>query len=355
MAAKTYLTYDDIRAWLQNMLSDAQVLVPVRVDDSVRFQPFDPDRDVVLEQKATAPPKKAVFPQTETLVRYRYIKDPDHPEKQNLQVSETLPEDKTVVFGSRPCGTRGFVIYDKVFDTDSVTDPYYKARRENTAFITVACDKVENTCFCHWVGSHPGDQEGSDVILYPLATGYVAEAVTERGQDLLDKASGIKASSGQEEEAASVQKQVRAELGEAPDLSSVPQDLLHLFDNLDFWNEVSAKCISCGACTYLCPTCYCFNITDEPAGMTGKRVRTWDNCMSFLFTLEGSGHNPRMTKAHRLRNRVGHKFSYYPQLHAGLFACCGCGRCIQHCPVAVDIREIVLRAKETADEQSISA
>ncbi len=355
MAAKTYLTSEDIAKWLQDMSTNARVLVPAKVDSAVKFVPWDFQTELVLETKAIAPPKEAVFPQTETLLKYRYTKDPEHPETQSLQIKETLPEDKTVVFGSRPCGTRGFVIYDRVFDTDTITDPYYTSRRRNTAFITLACDRAENTCFCHWVGSHPADGEGSDVLLRPVDGGYLAEALTQWGEELLAQAAGREATSHQEEEADTILAHVREELGEAPDISDLPGSLLQLFDNLDFWNQVSAKCISCGACTYLCPTCYCFNITDEAFGMTGKRIRTWDNCMSYLFTLEGSGHNPRMTKAHRLRNRVGHKFSYYPELHGGLFACCGCGRCIQHCPAAVDIREIILRAKETADEQSVSA
>lgn len=355
MAAKTYLKEESIAKWLQKISEEARVLVPSRVDGAVQFAPFDPQQEMVLEPKATAPPKKAVFPQTETLLKYRYRKDPEHPEKQAIELKETLPEDRVVVFGSRPCGARGFVIYDRVFDSEKITDPYYKARRENTVFITLACAKAENSCFCHWVGSHPADSEGSDIVLHAVEGGYLAEAISDAGQKLLKRAEGQEPSAKQEEEAQSIQAQVREELGEAPDISQVPASLLHIFDDLDFWNQVSAKCISCGACTYLCPTCYCFNITDEAYGLTGKRVRTWDNCMSYLFTLEGSGHNPRMTKAHRLRNRVGHKFSYYPELHQGLFACCGCGRCIQHCPVAVDIREIILRAKETADEQSVSA
>jgi ferredoxin len=86
-------------------------------------------------------------------------------------------------------------------------------------------------------------------------------------------------------------------------------------------------------------------MTDEQSGLQGKRLRTWDTCMSFEFTLEGSGHNPRPTKAHRLRNRMGHKFAYYPELHEGLIACCGCGRCIKSCPVSLDIRAVVQAAQ----------
>ena len=148
------------------------------------------------------------------------------------------------------------------------------------------------------------------------------------------------------EEAEKVCKEAAAELSLPPDLSDAPAKLLEVFDNMEFWENVSAQCLSCGACTYLCPSCYCFNITDESHGMQSTRIRSWDNCMSALFTMEASGHNPRPTKAHRLKNRVGHKFSYYPNLHDGTPSCCGCGRCIKSCPAGVDIREIVLKAIE---------
>jgi heterodisulfide reductase subunit C len=179
--------------------------------------------------------------------------------------------------------------------------------------------------------------------MVPVEGGFVLEPVTEAGEKLLQKAS-LEDPGDKSAQAEAVKEKASKALGEAPDLSQTREKLLSLFDNMEFWEDVSAKCISCGACTYLCPTCYCFNITDEQSGAQGVRLRTWDNCMSHLFTMEASGHNPRPTKAHRLKNRVGHKFSYYPDIHDGNIACCGCGRCIKSCPSSVDIRQIVLQA-----------
>lgn len=352
MAGSMFLKSDNLANWLQELSEQATVYVPVQAGEATDFQPYTRDAEINLREQPTAPPKKVVFPQTETLLKYRYVKDPDHPDTQKIQVRETLPEagEKNIVFGCRPCGAKGFAIFDPVYDSDQVSDPYYRARREQTLFVSLACQEPDNSCFCHWVGGGPADPSGSDLLLVPLAEGYLVEAHSDRGLELLSSGNLDQAADAQVKEAEETKKQAMAELDDPPDLSDVPERLLDLFDDLQFWEEVSAKCISCGACTYLCPTCYCFNITDEAAGLSGKRVRTWDNCMSFLFTLEGSGHNPRMTKAHRLRNRVGHKFSYYPRLHEGVMACCGCGRCIKSCPVSVDIREIVLRAKETVHE-----
>lgn len=338
----------DVVRWVAALAADSRVLVPTDNGATVEFEEYDAEKGMTLERQPTAPPKKAVFPQTETLVKYRFTKDPEDPSKVQLQVKDTvekMKEEKTVVFGCRPCGARGFTMFDRVYTSDKVTDPYYKARRDATTFVSLACAEVENTCFCNWVGSGPADTEGSDVVLVPVDGGYVAEAVTPRGEEALAK--GTFEDAGDKAEAAEkVKQEAMAALGDAPDLSDVPEKLLEKFDNGEFWEEMSSKCISCGTCTYLCPTCYCFNITDDANGLSGKRIRTWDNCMSNLFTMEASGHNPRNVKANRLKNRVGHKFSYYPNLHNGVISCCGCGRCIKSCPALVDIREIVLSAKE---------
>lgn len=342
---RKFISHDDTIKWLDCLSRERVVLVPMKDNAVVTFRPHVEGRKPVLDQMPVSPPKEGVFPQTELLMKYRYEKDPENLERTSVKLKEKLPQDKAVVVGARPCGTRAMTMLDRVYNCDSIRDPYYASRRDNTLFVTVACTRIESTCFCHEVGSNPADTDGSDVLLVPVEGGYVAEAVTERGATLLES-EFFAAASGKEEEAENVKKVNREKLGEAHDYSDAPEKVLARFDDLEFWKQQAAKCISCGACTYLCPTCYCFNITDESAGLTGKRIRTWDNCMSYEFTLEGSGHNPRPTKAHRLRNRVGHKFSYYPDLHEGIIACCGCGRCIKSCPVSVDIRAIVKAAQE---------
>ncbi len=349
MALTKFVKEEDITGWLDELSSNYSVLVPAQDGDAIAFRHFDKEKDLPLNHQATAPPKEAVFPQTETLLRFEYRKDPEDLSRMNLELEETISDQKMIVFGSRPCGARGFTIYDRVFDAENIQDPYFKARRENTVFVSMACTQPENTCFCTSVGSGPADPTGSDLLMVPVDGGYWVEAVTQKGEVLLEN--GRFSDAGEKaKEAERVKKEAAEKMGKALDTEGVPEKLLRLFDNLSFWEDMSAKCISCGACTYLCPTCYCFNITDESSGLSGERIRTWDTCMSYQFTLEGSGHNPRPTKAHRLRNRVGHKFSYYPDIHEGIIACCGCGRCIKSCPVSVDIREIVQKAKECKDE-----
>jgi len=344
MATVKYISHEKLPQWLAALAAERRLLVPVTSGDgSVVFRPFDPARRPVLDGDATAPPKAAIFPACQELFRYEQTKDPENPEHTTMQL---LPDPKavpTVVFGARPCGVRGFLIFDRVYLGQKFPDPYYAAAREATVFVTMACKTVENTCFCHWVGGGPSDPAGSDVLCTPVDGGYLVEAVSDKGAPLLTNPL-LEDGEAKVAEADAVKAAARAALGDAPDIANAPEALLAVFDDADFWRDMSEKCISCGACTYLCPTCYCFTITDEPSGLSGRRLRSWDACMHFQFTMEASGHNPRPTKAHRLKNRVGHKFSYYPSLHEGLVACCGCGRCIKSCPVSVDIREIVQQA-----------
>ncbi len=336
-----FLPKDMLTSWLEELAKDRLVDVPRREGDAVVFRPFDASQEIPLDTQATTPPKGSVFPQAEPLLVFKYAKDPEQPGKVDVQVKETLDTAARVVVGGRPCDARGFLTFDRVYDTEKVKDLNYLSRRQNTAFITLACERPATTCFCHWVGSGPADAEGSDVLMVPVEGGWVLEPATETGEQLVASLDGAE---GKEKDASAFKEKALAAMGEPVDVAAAQEKLLALFDDMGFWDMESAKCISCGACTYLCPTCYCFTITDEKSGLEGVRLRSWDNCMSHMFTNEASGHNPRPTKAHRLKNRVGHKFSYYPALHGGAIACCGCGRCIKSCPVSVDIRQIVLDA-----------
>ena len=348
MPQPKFLPEDKLTAWLQELRTEYKVHVPVQEKGSLLFRPYTGQEEINISQQPTLPPKNIVFPCSETLFGFQHQKDPQHPEKVQINLQESQPEEQNIVFGARPCGVRGFRVFDQVFASDGVSDPYYQKRRQNTFFITLACQSPENTCFCHWVGISPHDTQGSDVLLTPVQEGFLVQAVTSHGEDLLNSELFLPAEKEQIQSGEEAKEKALQQLDQAPNLEKVPQDVLDIFQDMDFWEQIAAKCISCGACTYLCPTCYCFNITDEAHGLQGRRIRSWDYCLSFLFTLEASGHNPRPSKAHRLRNRVGHKFSYYPKLHQQEFACCGCGRCIKHCPASVDIRSIILKLKERA-------
>ncbi|RLB07278.1 MAG: hydrogenase [Deltaproteobacteria bacterium] len=338
-----FLAAEKIPTLLKRLGERYRVFAPVKVSETtVLFQEYREGVQIVLDRQTTAPAKEIIFPQTERLLSYTYRKDPEDPQKIELQVEEA-PQSapRTIIFGARPCDARGFRVFDSVFTAGPYEDPYYSSRRQQTTIVTIFCTQPQNTCFCTSVGTGPTDTEGSDLVLTPITEGYLAEAITEKGKELLQDEAFVSAQE-RVEEAQRAKEGIKLE--SELDLEGIPQRLMELFST-DFWERVSAKCISCGACTYLCPTCYCFNITDEAAGLEGERVRTWDSCMFYQYTLEASGHNPRPTKAERYRNRVGHKFSYHPINYEGMIGCCGCGRCIKSCPVSLDIRQVLREAK----------
>ena len=342
MSVIRFLATDALSGWLADIAASRRVLAPRQEGKAVVFRDLVPGETPSLA-RATVSPKAAVLPACETLVRFTGTKDPENPAKVSVQL-EALPEAvPTVVFGGRSCDARGFVVLDQAFLKGRFQDPYYKARRDQMLIITQTCASPCATCFCHWTGGGPASPEGSDVLLTAVDGGFVLESVSEKGDAFLNETK-LPDGSAHMEAAQASRAQAEAAQTPAPDISSARDRLAARFTDVAFWTEQTAKCLSCGACTYMCPTCQCFNISDEGTQMDGRRIRSWDNCMSALFTREASGHNPRTDKAMRMRNRVSHKYWYAPDYAGGHVACTGCGRCIRQCPVSLDIREIVLNA-----------
>ncbi len=325
---------------------DYRVLAPTKQSKAVLFLPYSADNEICFD-KANVSPKDVALPRCETLLSYKQSKNPEKLDEVSLTLDDTPEALPSIIFGCRPCDARGFTVLDRPYTQGPHKDPYYMAKREKMFVITRACTETCSTCFCHWVGSGPIDKTGSDIFLTEIESGYVLQGVSEKGQALLEKSTLKEADTNQAELVTKAHAGAGASLDKRPDLSKAQESLAKRFTDLDFWEKQTAHCLSCGACTYTCPTCYCFNITDEGDGLSengGKRLRTWDTCMASHFTREASGHNPRTQKALRMRNRISHKFSYYPEVWEKQFSCNGCGRCISHCPVHLDIRSIVLAA-----------
>ena len=352
--SRKFVSYDELPAWLAELAAGRTVFAPRREGQAVVYRPYKAGDALESAQRPTESAKHTVFPRSEGLFSFRKEGDPKDSNHRKLTLTEPEEPGQAVVFGALSCDARGFFTFDPVYDgcgTQGIArDVYYLKRRENTVLVVRACKTALSTCFCHWTGGGPASAQGADVLATDVDKGLLLQAVTEKGAALLESPGLKPATDDQVKSAEAAHARATASMGPAPDLAEASASLLALFDDKDFWLARSAGCISCGACTYLCPTCYCFNLTDESNGIAGTRLRSWDTCMSALFTLEASGHNPRQGKAARLKNRVGHKYSYYPKIHGGRFACSGCGRCIKSCPSSIDIRRIVLNAiKEKAN------
>jgi ferredoxin len=267
--------------------------------------------------------KEFLFPQHETICNYRR-------DGKELVLLDTEPFDKSqVVFGARPCDAASLPILDKVFAWD-FQDRFYQRRREGTIVVSLAC-KADENCFCTSVGLAPDTQSGSDAMLLNLGDGsFEVRIFTDKGKVLFD---------GKTMESDKISRP--AELPQVRfDVQKVEKYLAEHFDDPLIYSEVGLRCIGCGACTYICPTCHCFDIVDEGGPAKGKRVKNWDACQFAMFTHHASGHNPRNDQAARQRNRIQHKFRIYPEKF-GAILCTGCGNCTRVCSASLGVRPLL--------------
>jgi ferredoxin len=327
------LAKNKLEEFTRGLAAGRDLYAPVEADGAWEFCRVDAVGSADFPLNTRMPPKAFLFPQSERLLAYR-LKDG------SFEAAPDVPEleRERVLFGVRPCDAKSFAILDRLFINDDYVDPYYKDKRDKTLVISLACAAPAATCFCTGVDAGPFDADGADVLLVDVGDSFVADALTDRGKKLIKKLPDADAEHIKKRNELKAAAEARINAGF--ELAELQPKIHGLFDAEEFWKEVAARCLGCGTCTYLCPTCHCFDIQDETVKKTGERVRNWDTCMSPLFTIHGSGHQPRAEKFQRWRQRVMHKFDYYPE-NFGVIACVGCGRCVRTCPVNVDLREVL--------------
>lgn len=279
--------------------------------------------------------KDFFFPQTENLVDFKMS-------GKNIEIIDIREESENfVIFGVRACDARSFTILDKVYLSEPV-DTYYKTRREHGTVITMACTKPAETCFCKSFGIDATNPEG-DVACYSDGENIFFEAKTEKGTEFVSAISAL-LTEGDTSKLDSVKENTKEILKKLP-LANLSTDsfggdkLSDLFDS-DKWSQLSESCLGCGTCTFVCPTCQCYDIKDFNTGHEIKRYRCWDSCMYSDFTKMAHG-NPRLTQTERFRQRFMHKLVYFPANNNGEFGCVGCGRCLAKCPISMNIVKVM--------------
>lgn len=349
MSTLRYIPKNALAELMGRLAARVRLLAPVREGASVIFKEYAGGEP--LFDRAAAAPKAAVLPACETLFSFRRTREDEDAGRVQLSLSDSLAELRkagpVAVFGCRPCDARGIAALDRPFLHGPYRDPYYAERRRRLLVVSLTCNTPRAVCFCDWLGSGPADPEGSDILMTELEGGCLLEAASPEGETLLKDAALADILTEGDGHLAAALALRGASLDmrpAAPDLGGIREALDARFNDADFWRDMTAHCLSCGACTHICPTCWCFNISDEGQGLEGRRLRSQDSCMSPHFTREASGHNPRALKALRMRNRISHKFCRYPAAWNGAFSCSGCGRCISACPVQFDIRRVLLAA-----------
>lgn len=334
---KRIIKKENLAGLVKKLAAERTVYAPVKEGDNVVYAVPENGKEPLLEYGNTKDaPKNLFFPQAETLLRFMRTK-----RGMEMKEDETGRAKEVVLFGTRPCDARSFALLDALFNQEQWKDPYYIERRNKTTVVSLGCvHPPYTTCFCTSVGGHPLSTEGADVLLTDLGDSWLAEFLTDKGKKLLEKWGDLPKA----DKAADSKKKDLSAKAESEIKSKIPgKEIKPWLDaNFEhpFWDTIHKSCLACGTCTYLCPTCHCFDITDEMKKEDGKRVRSWDSCMFWLFTQETSGHNPRTSQKQRWRQRLMHKFKYFVD-NFNAVACVGCGRCVMYCPVNIDIRKIV--------------
>jgi ferredoxin len=328
-----HVTQEQLNSWLDALAQEVDLIAPTTVQGKRFYRPVAGSGEIAWDTERTdMSPKTWLLPATESILEIK--------QGNETHLNEPPAPTPKVIFGVRPCDARGALAIDALFlDTDPA-DGRYQRHRDATTLIGLACPQQWETCFCTVVGGAPDGTEGLDVLLTEIEDGP-AGSPAYAVQVLTDKGAAVTATlSGQEAEITLPEPRLRDDL---PTLR--PSDQWRDLFQDAYWQRVSERCLSCRTCTFVCPTCRCFDVRDEvaarrPGEQVYERLRAWDACTSAAYRRIAGGHNPRPTQEHRLRNRFYCKFMYYPQ-DFGPLGCVGCGRCIEACPVDIDILEVI--------------
>jgi sulfhydrogenase subunit beta (sulfur reductase) len=298
-----------------------------------RLSECDPESPIAKTQSI----KPLFFPRSAKVMKYVAT-------SAGTEVSE-VDEDplamQRVILGAKHCDARSLQVLDKVYNWDYI-DTDYQKRRENTVIISTRCDKADTHCFCTSLDYDVENMDAMDVLVVNGLDGKIyIKARTAKGEKFLNE---LNAGNPISDDEAAVEIKNQYETFAASfrlkmDYSEVNAKLSKIFDTPEFEN-VSANCISCNTCAFVCPTCHCFKISDEKVKDTGVRYKSYDSCNNGYFTLMAGGHNPRPAKYRRWRQRAMHKFVYYKE-RFGENLCVGCGKCTVACPVNISIFEVV--------------
>lgn len=315
---------------------DFSLYLPIDKEDCVDFAQYSPDANVRLDVlKTSKSPKDLFFPQSETLYSCQSAKG-------KITIEPNCPNtDKFVIFGMKNCDFKGVEILDRVFLSNPV-DTYYNARRENGVIVTLACNAPSESCFCKAYGIDCA--EGMGDISAWLYEGYLYwRPNTEKGEALCEITDSL-FEDCDENAVEDLKQNIRNIVDKLPlmqlALDGWGKDKTEEKFNSPLWEELYKPCLACGTCTFVCPTCQCYDIKDYNTGNGVMRYRCWDSCMYSDFTMMAHGNN-RTSQMQRFRQRFMHKLVYFPDNNDGIFSCTGCGRCIEKCPSSLNIAKVI--------------
>ena len=321
-----------LNALFAKIAADKKLYLPIEKAGKVDFYEWNEGENVRLDALKTVKSAKDVFfPQVENLLKFRV-------EGKSIEINQApLCEEDFVIFGVRGCDAKSFEILDRVFLVDP-RDEFYASRRAHGIVVTLACGEPEESCFCTNFGVNPA-APGGDVTAWIVGEEMFLQANTEKGEKLIAELDEADAKAAEDEQARISEIAQKLPLN---GLNLEGFDGEHLMEKFNDpkWEGLSRACLGCGTCTFVCPTCQCYDIRDFDNGKSVTRYRCWDSCMYSDFTLMAA-ENSRHTQLQRYRQRFMHKLVYFPANNEGVYSCVGCGRCVEKCPQGLNIVRVI--------------
>ncbi|MCX6384082.1 MAG: 4Fe-4S dicluster domain-containing protein [Actinobacteria bacterium] len=317
--------WSDGDVWMDQLPKDKQML-----DEALE--------DVVLEDVDTViSPKDIFFPQLESIFKFKDDK-----------IWETPEFSPKLIFGVQPCDLKGILFSDD-FYRRNFEDRYYVSRIQNRLIVARGCLRPPRpTCFCSSAKTGPFAEDGFDLQLVDFGDSYFVEVGTREGEEFITMHK--KFFSEPDGNYDMTIKEIKTKACDSLELKVDFQNALSLMAQDSFipeenYRRIGERCIYCGGCLYVCPTCTCFNVFDNVKDKEGERVRNWDACVFEGYTRETSGHNPRKDKWLRTARRYEHKLKFDYKV-TGLSGCIACGRCLSSCPVGIGISKFIQEITE---------
>ena len=326
----------NIQSLFAEIAKNAKLYLPVDdTDGSAKYSQWSEGVEWSNALTTAKSPKDFFFPQMEDMMKFKT-------EGKSIEIIDARVEvEDFVVFGIRACDARSFQILDKVFLVEP-QDSFYAMKRSHGTLITLACTRPSETCFCQAFGINPAEPMG-DISTWKTEDALYLQPNTEKGEKLIESLSAVLEKC--DDSVVSKQKEEIAKVLDKLPLKDLSTDAFgggktqELWNN-PVWDEYSATCLGCGTCTFVCPTCQCYDIKDFNTGNGVIRYRCWDSCMYSEFTRMAHGNN-RLTQKERFRQRFMHKLVYFPENNDGTFGCVGCGRCLAKCPISMNIVKVM--------------
>lgn len=347
MTKEIFITQKGIKDLLNefSIKENTEVFGPVMKDGRPYISKLTPQTEITFDYFITVNSiKEALFPRYEPILRYNISKD-------GISITDIELNKKIIVFGGHPCDAASIPLMDRIFSWD-YKDKFYLEREKNSIIITLACEEFDENCFCTTLGYSPRGEIGSDILLERVNDEtFRAKAVTEKGGKFIEENKSYFTTQADIDK--KYPKITDKDIPIKFNKDNVKKWIEKNFED-PLWEKMTSNCVSCAACTFVCPTCHCFDITDDSGMWKGIRTKNWDACTLPVFTLHASGHNPREFYWQRYRQRISHKYSYYVDLFSAI-SCTGCGRCSRVCGVGVNILEILKTVSDAYTSQMESS